>query len=132
MSLPPVEELAFPAHRADPLDEQVEVAVVAHEVELLGIHDQDGTPVEVVEKTAVAVCEQGEIFRADRTFEFYAAPAHALVQRGRLRLQVDDEVGPRSLGLERVEDLLVQVQLVPREGQAREKRVLFQEKIAYG
>src|SRR6266851_9486733 len=89
-------------------------------------------PVEVIEETAVAVGEQGKIFRADRTLEFYAPPAHALIERGRLRLQVDDQVGPRSLGLERVEYLLVQVQLVPRERQAREKRVLFQEEIAHG
>src|SRR5712692_6064272 len=111
MSLPPVEELALPPHRADALGEQVEVAVIAHEVELLGIHDQDGAPVEVIEETVVAVGEQGKIFRADQAFEFYAPPAHALMERGRLRLQVDDEVGPRSLGLERVEYLLVQVQL---------------------
>src|SRR6266571_6740240 len=132
MSLPPVEELAAPAHRADALDEQIEVAVVVHEVELLGIHDQDGTPVEVIEETAVAVGEQGKIFRADRTLEFYAPPAHALIERGRLRLQVDDKVRPRGLGLERVEYLLVQVQLVVREREAREKRVLFQEEIAHG
>src|SRR5258707_10941529 len=132
MSFPPVEELAAPAHRADALDEQIEVAVVVHEVELVGIQDQDGTPVEVIEETAVAVGEQGKIFRADRTPEFYAPPAHALIERGRLRLQVDDQVGPRGLGLERVEYLLVQVQLVARERQAREKRVLFQEEIAHG
>src|SRR5712691_5672438 len=132
MSFPPVEELAAPAHRADALDEQIEVAVVVHEVEFLGIHDQDGTPVEVIEETAVAVGERGKIFRADRTLEFYAPPAHALIERGRLRLQVDDQVGPRGLGLERVEYLLVQVQLVAREREAREKRVLFQEEIAHG
>src|SRR2546427_6060132 len=119
MSFPPVEELAAPAHRADALDEQIEVAVVVHEVEFLGIHDQDGTPVEVIEETAVAVGERGKIFRADRTLEFYAPPAHALIERGRLRLQVDDQVGPRGLGLERVEYLLVQVQLVDRERQDR-------------
>src|SRR6266436_2449803 len=132
MSFPPVEELAAAAHRPDAFDEQIQVAVVVHEVELLGVHDQDRAPVEMIEKTVVAVREQGEVFRADRTLEFYAAPAHALMERGWLRLQVDDEVGPRSLRLERVEYLLIQVQLIPGERQAREKRVLFQEKIAHG
>src|SRR6266851_9919069 len=96
----PVEELAAAAHRSHALDEQVEVAILAHEVELFGIHDQDRAPVEMVEKTVVAVREQGEILTGDRPLEFYPAPAHPLVQNLRLRLEVDDEIGFWSLWLE--------------------------------
>src|SRR5467141_4292262 len=128
----PVEELAVAAHRSDALDEQVEVAVLAHEVELFRIHDQDGAPVEMIEKTVVAVREQGEILTADGPLEFYPAPAHPLVQNLRLRLQVDDEIGFRSLRLQRVVYLLIQMQLLPRERQPREQRVLLEEKIADG
>src|SRR6266699_2982801 len=126
----PVEELAAAAHRSHALDEQVEVAILAHEVELFGIHDQDGAPGEMIEKMVVAVREQGEILPGDRPLEFYAATAHAFIKRAGVGLQVDDEVGPGGLGTERIENLLVQVQLVRRERQAREQRVFFQEKIA--
>src|SRR5437773_1963108 len=126
----PVKELAAAAHRSHALDEQVEVAVLAHEVERFRIHDQDGAPVEMIEKAVVAVREQGEILIGDRPLEFYPAPAHPLVQDLRLRLEVDDEIGFRSLRLERVVNLLIQVQLFARERQAREQRVLLEEKIA--
>src|SRR5712691_6559027 len=109
----PVEKLAVAAHRSHALDEQLEVAILAHEVEPFRIHDQDGAPVEMVEKTVVAVREQGEILPGDRPLEFYAAPAHPLVQDLRLRLEVDDEVGFRSLWLQRIVYLLIQVQLLP-------------------
>src|SRR5258706_9255145 len=128
----PVEKLAVAAHRAHALDEQVEVAILAHEVELFGIHDQDRAPVEMIEKTVVAVREQGEILSGDGPLEFYPAPAHPLVQDLRLRLEVDDQIGFRSLRLERVVYLLIQVQLLPRERQPREQRVLLEEKIADG
>src|SRR5882762_2348689 len=128
----PVEELAVAAHRADALDEQLEVAILAHEVELFRIHDQDGAPVEMIEKAVVAVREQGEILIGDRPLEFYPAPAHPLVQDLRLRMEVDDATGFRSLRLERVVYLLIQMQLLPREREAREQRVLFEEKIADG
>src|SRR5713101_76705 len=128
----PVEKLAVAAHRSHALDEQVEVAILPHEVELFGIHDQDGAPVEMVEKTVVAVCEQGEILTGDRPLEFYPAPAHPLVQDLRLRLEVDDEIGFWSLRLEGVVYLLIQMQLFARERQAREQRVLLEEKIADG
>src|SRR5258708_8646803 len=126
----PVEELAAAAHRSHALDEQVEVAILAHEVELFRIHDQDGAPVEMIEKAVVAVREQGEILIGDRPLEFYPAPAHPLVQDLRLRLEVDDEIGFRSGGLERVVKLLIQVQLFAREREGREQRVLLEEKIA--
>src|SRR2546427_8217036 len=128
----PVEKLAVAAHRSHALDEQVEVAILAHEVELFGIHDQDWAPVEMIEKTVVAVGEQGEIFPGDRPLEFYPAPAQPLVERLRLRLEVDHEIGFRSLRLERVVYLLIQMQLFARERQAREQRVLLEEKIADG
>src|SRR5258707_13568448 len=128
----PVEKLAVAAHRARALDEQVEVVVLAHEIEPLGVHDQHGTCGVMVEETAVAVGEQGEIFPGDRPLEFYAAPAHAFVQDLRLRLEVDDQIGLRGLGLERVVYLLIQMQLFARERQAREQRVLLEEKIADG
>src|SRR5712671_4738677 len=126
----PVEKLAVAAHRSHALDEQVEVAILAHEVELFGIHDQDGAPVEMVEKTVVAVCEQGEILTGDRPLEFYPAPAHPLVQDLRLRLEVDDQIGFRRLRLERVVYLLIQMQLLPREREPREQRILLEEEIA--
>src|SRR2546421_2717174 len=128
----PVEELAVAAHRADALDEQLEVAILAHEVELFRIHDQHGAPAEMIEKTVVAVREQGEILIGDRPLEFYPAPAHPLVQDLRLRLQVDDEIGFRRLRLERVVDLLIEVQLLPRERQPREERGLLEEEMADG
>src|SRR5207244_4344510 len=124
----PVEELAVAAHSFHPLDEQVEVAVLAHEVQLFRIHDQDGAPVEMIEKTVVAVREQGEILTADGPLEFYPASAHPLVQDLRLRLEVDDEIGFRSLRLERVVYLLIQMQLIARERQAREQRILLEKK----
>src|SRR4029077_568236 len=96
------------------------------------IHDQDGAPVEMIEKAVVAVREQGEILIGDRPLEFYPAPAHPLVQSARIGLQIDDEVRPGGLGPERIEDLLVQVQLVRRQRQAREQRGLLEEKIADG
>src|SRR6267378_18910 len=86
----------------------------------------------MIEKTVVAVREQGEILTGDRPLEFYPAPAHPLVQNLRLRLQVDDEIGFRSLRLQRVVYLLIQMQLLPRERQPREQRVLLEEKIADG
>src|SRR5438128_12617573 len=98
----PVEELAVAAHRSHALDEQLEVAILAHEVELFRIHDQDGAAVEMIEKTVVAVREQREILVGDRPLEFYPAPAHPLVQDLRLRLEVDDEIRLRSLWLRRV------------------------------
>src|SRR5256885_17234489 len=128
----PVEELAVAAHRADALDEELEVAILAHEVELFRIHDQHGAPVEMIEKTVVAVREQGEILAGDKPLEFYPAPAHPLVQDLRLRLEVDDEIGFRSLRLQRVVYLLIEVQLLARERQPREQRVLLEEKIADG
>src|SRR5712691_676736 len=128
----PAEKLAVAAHRSHARDEQVEVAILAHEVELFGIHDQDGTPAEVIEKTVVTIRKQGEILPGDRPLEFYRAPAHPLVQDIRLRLEVDDEIGFRSLRPERVVYLLIQVQLVARQRQPREQRVLLQEKIADG
>src|SRR5712664_4581512 len=97
----PVEKLAVAAHRSHALDEQVEVAILAHEVELFGIHDQDGAPGEMIEKMVVAVREQGEILPGDRPLEFYAATAQPLVQDLRLRLEVDDEIRSRSLRLQR-------------------------------
>src|SRR5881397_1641006 len=109
----PVEELAVAAHRSNALDEQLEVAILAHEVELFRIHDQDGAPVEMIEKTVVAVREQGEILAGDGALEFYPAPAHPLVQDVRLRLEVDDEIRSRSLRLQRVVYLLIQMQLLP-------------------
>src|SRR5258708_36358111 len=126
----PVEELAVAAIRSDAIDEQLEVASLAHEVELFRIHDQHGAPVEMIEKTVVAVREQGEILTGDGPLEFCPAPAHPLVQELRLRLEVDDQIGFRSLRLERVVNLLIQVQLFARERQAREQRVLLEEKIA--
>src|SRR5438552_1791922 len=128
----PVEELAGAAHRCDALDEQLEVAVLAHEVEPFRIHDQHGAPVEMIEKTVVALREQGEILAGDEPLEFYPAPAHPLVQDLRLRLEVDDEIGFRSLRLERLVYLLIEVQLLARERQPREQRVLLEEKIADG
>src|SRR5712691_11641265 len=128
----PVEKLALAAHRSHALDEQVEVAILAHEVDFFGIHDQDWAPVEMIEKTVVALREQSEIFPGDRPLEFYPAPAHPLVQGLRLRLEVDDQIGSRSLRLERVVYLLIQMQLVARERQRRKQRVLLQEKIADG
>src|SRR5207302_9921342 len=128
----PVEELAVAAHGSDALDEQLEIAILAHEVELFRIHDEDGAPVEMIEKTVVAVREQGEILAGDEPLEFYPAPAHPLVQDLRLRLEVDDQIGFRSLRLERVVYLLIEVQLLARERQPREQRVLLEEKIADG
>src|SRR5437773_7795615 len=84
----------------------------------------------MIEKTVVAVSEQGEILAGDGPLEFYSAPAHPLVQDLRLRLEVDDQIGFRRLRLERVVDLLIQVQLLPREGEPREQRVLLEEEIA--
>src|SRR5436309_10218712 len=109
----PVEELAVAAHRSHALDEQLEVAILAHEVELFRIHDQDRAPVEMIEKTVVAVREQGEILTGDGPLEFYPATAHPLVQDLRLRLEVDDEIRSRSLRLQRVVYLLIQMQLLP-------------------
>src|SRR6266568_7546746 len=62
--------------------------------------------------------------------EELAAAAQPLVQDLRLRLEVDDEIGSRSLRLQRVVDLLIQMQLFARERQAREQRILLDEKIA--
>src|SRR6266850_3024592 len=45
---------------------------------------------------------------------------------------LDEQLGFRSLRLERVVYLLIQVQLLPRERQPREQRVLLEEKIADG
>src|SRR5437879_2262602 len=126
----PVEELAVAAHRSDALYEQLEVAILAHEVELFRVHDQHGAPVEMIEKTVVAVREQGEILAGDGPLEFYPAPAHPLVQDLRLRLEVDDQIGFRRLRLERVVYLLIQMQLLPREREPREQRVLLEEEIA--
>src|SRR5262245_54039682 len=117
MLVSPVEEFAVAAHRLDALDQQVEVAVVSHEVQPLRIDDQDRSAREMIEKPVVAVCEHGEIFRGDRPLEFYAAPAHALVQRLWLRLEEDNQIGPGRLRLERRKDLLIQMQLVPFERQ---------------
>src|SRR5437588_7032671 len=86
----------------------------------------------MIEKTVVAVREQGEILAGDEPLEFYPAPAHPLVQDLRLRLEVDDEIGFRSLRLQRVVYLLIEVQLLARERQPREQRVLLEEKIADG
>src|SRR5258708_28744464 len=125
----PVEELAVAAHRSHALDEQAEVVVLAHEIEPLGVHDQHGTRAVMVEETAVAVGEQGEIFPGYRPLEFYPAPAHPLVQDLRLRLEVDDEIGFGSLRLERGLYLLIQIQLFGPERQAREQRVLLEAEI---
>src|SRR5438876_1032840 len=57
----PVEELAVAAHGSDALDEQLEIAILAHEVELFRIHDEDGAPVEMIEKTVVAVREHAQL-----------------------------------------------------------------------
>src|SRR5262252_2507982 len=103
----PVEELAVAAHRSDALEQQVEIPILVREVEPLGIHDQDRNPGEMIKEAVVAVGEQGEILRGDRSLEFYAAPAHALDERLGLRLEIDHQIGPRRLRLERVEDLLV-------------------------
>src|SRR5216683_614831 len=128
----PVEKLAVAAHRSHALDEQVEVAILAHEVELFRIHDQDGAPVEMIEKTVEAVREQGEILIGDRPLEFYPAAAHPLEQDLRLRLEVDDEIRSRRLRLQRIVYQLIEVQLLARERQPREQRVLLEEKIADG
>src|SRR5205814_5390716 len=64
----------------------------------------------MIEKTVVAVREQREILTGDGPLEFYRAPAHPLVQDLRLRLEVDDEIGFRSLRLQRVVYLLIEVQ----------------------
>src|SRR5580765_1356801 len=128
----PVEELAVAAHRLDALHQQVEIAFLLDEIEPLGVYDQHRYPAEMVEKAVVAVRQQSEVLGGYRPLEFYAAPAYALDERLRLRLEVDHQVGPRRLGLERVEDLLVEMQLVPFEGQAREQRVFFEQEIADG
>src|SRR5262252_5717077 len=91
----PVEELAVAAHRPDALDQQVEIPILVREVEPLGIHDQDRNSAEMIEETVVAVGEQGEILRGDRSLEFYAAPAHALEEGARLSLEIDHQIGPR-------------------------------------
>src|SRR5262245_66212973 len=104
----PVEELAIAPQGADALDQQIEVAVLANEVQALGIHDEHRDAGEMIEEAVVAVREQGKILRGDGALEFYAATAHALDQRLGLRLEVDHEVGTRRLRLERVEDLLVE------------------------
>src|SRR5882724_5695757 len=78
-----------------------------------------------------ALDQQVEVLLCDRPLEFYAAPAHALVQRLGLGLQVDDQIGPRGLRLERFEYLLVQMQLVSFERQMREKGVLLEQEIAH-
>src|SRR5215467_2037334 len=127
----PVEELAVAAHRADALDQQIEIPVFVREIQALGVHDQDRHSGEMIEEAVVAVGEQGEVFRGDRSLEFYAAAAHTLDQGAGLRLEIDHEVGTRRLRLERVEDLLVQVQLVPVEREAREQRVLLEQEIAH-
>src|SRR5256885_15315241 len=110
----PVEELAVAAHRADALDEELEVAILAHEVELFRIHDQHGAPVEMIEKTVVAVREQGEILAGDERLEFYPAPAHPLVEDLRLRLAVADEVGFLGLRLPRGVYLVIEVLVLAR------------------
>src|SRR5882672_10627874 len=86
----------------------------------------------MIEKMVVAVREQGEILPGDRPLEFYAATAQPLVQDLRLRLAVDDEIRSRSLRLQRVVDLLIQMQLFARERQPREQGILLQQKIAHG
>src|SRR5882672_9237646 len=66
--------------------------------------------------------------------EELAVAAHrpyALDQRRGLRLQVDDQVRARRLRLERVEYLLVEMQLVAVEGQPGEQRVLLEQEIAH-
>jgi len=82
----------------------------------------------MIEEAAVAVCKQRQVFLADRTLVINAAPAHALVERLRLRLQINDQIGPGRLRPERVEYLLVEAPLVGRKRQAREQRILSSRK----
>src|SRR5881394_1174023 len=125
-----VEEFPAALHRAQPADEQLEIGVALDEVEILGIHRQHRRRVVVVEEARVAVGEEGEVFLADAAFVAGGAAAHALGEHRGLRLQVDDKVGRRRAGTQRIVDLLIQGELVLVQRQAGEKRVLVDEEVA--
>src|SRR5689334_21641929 len=73
-SVAPVEELAAPAHRSDALHEEVEILVLAHEVQPLGVDDQDRSSRVMIKEPRVAVGEQGQVLGRDRALEFGPAP----------------------------------------------------------
>src|SRR5215831_14124060 len=121
----PIEELAAAAHRLDALEQQSEVAVLADEVQPLGVYDQDMTGI-MIKEAAVAVGEQRQVLRCDGPLELHPASPHPFVQRLRLCVEVDHEVGLGRLRAQRLVDLLVQMQLVAGERQAREEGILLQ------
>src|SRR5204863_8915181 len=82
-----------------------------------------------MEKARIALGEESEIRLAQRPLIAARAAAHALDQRRRLRLQVDDEIRRRGARSQRLVDLVIERELIARERQARKQRVLVEQEV---
>src|SRR5438105_5584139 len=124
-----IEELALAAHAGHPLQQQVDMARIVDEIEALAVDDQQWRVRVAVKKARIGIGEPRQVLRRDRALEVDAAPMHALDQRRHRCLKINDEIGRGRLRLQMRVDLLVERVFVVGQIDAREQRILVEQKI---
>src|SRR5262249_26998552 len=118
----------YPLFHAPDFPDQVgQISAVFDEVDLRAVdHEQRGLRI-MMKEGPEGFRQALQVLRGDAAFEVtitLADPAHQDVGP---RLEVDDQVRPGNLCVEELEDLAVERQLVPAEGDAGEDAVLGEE-----
>src|SRR5262249_44108489 len=115
----------------DFLDQVGEVAAVLHEVDVRAV-DHEKWGVRIVMKEGPEGLRQAlQVLRGDAALEVAVPFTNSPQEDVRPGLEVDDQVGPWDLGMEKVEDLPVERQLVWVEGDPGEDAVLGEEVVAH-
>ena len=106
-------------------------ASLCAKLRLFAVDDEQRRGFVAMEKFAVAVGQALQVVGIHAALELHAAPLDALLQRVDRRLQVDHQVGRRRLRGEVGVDLLVQLEFVVVQIQAREQHVLVDQEIRH-
>src|SRR5512135_1259702 len=117
---------------ADAVEQQLEVVVIIHEIQVFAIHHQQRRLIIVMEELAIAVSQARQIIIRNGSLITVAAPPHTLRQRISGSLQVYHQVGRGRLRRQALIDGLVELVLVVAQSQARKQRILLEQVVGDG
>src|SRR3569623_1246484 len=123
------EKFALAAHITYVREQQIEILVAPDRVQMFGVHDQQRRGFVMIEETAVTFTQAVQIGFRYAGLHRHAALFYPFDQSLRLRLQVNDKIGPRHLRAEMFIQLTIQVEFVVAQGQTRENRIFIEQEI---
>src|SRR5438128_4660497 len=120
------------SHAPDLLDQVGQVAAVLDEVDVRAVdHEKRGLCV-MVKEVPKRLREPAQVLQRDATLVVPVALPEATQEHLRSGLEVDDEVRPRELPVEKLVDLLVQTELIGIEVELREDDVPREQVVGDG